>query len=235
MASTITAEGYPTDQQTSIRWATAGTELLLETVRGLSDSDLDQPSALPDWTRRYVCAHLARNAEALERLLTWARTGVETLMYPSAEARETGIQESAAAEPSALRADLETACNGFLAACTALPEDAWSATVRSRTLEIPATVVPWYRVREVWIHAADLMAGVSFNDFPVDISSALITELTTGLSARGSVDLHLIATDTDEEWTVGSGAVRAAARAGELAAWLTGRVTRPEAELPAWI
>ena len=46
----------------------------------------------------------------------------------------------------------------------------------------------------------------------------------------------LIATDTGNEWTVGSGAgARRRHRAGELAAWLTGRVARPEAELPAWI
>jgi hypothetical protein len=63
----------------------------------------------------------------------------------------------------------------------------------------------------------------------------LITELATGLSTRGAADLHLVASDSGAEWTIGTGTTRVEATAGELAAWLTGRVTRPEAELPAWI
>ena len=32
------------------------------------------PSALPGWTRAHVLTHLARNADAMVNLLTWART-----------------------------------------------------------------------------------------------------------------------------------------------------------------
>ena len=238
MASTITAitpEGFPADHATTIGWARAGTELVLETVRGLSDADLDAPSGLPDWSRRHVCAHLARNAEALGRLLSWARTGVETAMYPSSEARDADIMQSATAAPAELRADLEAACAAFQTACDDLPEEAWTATVRSRTLMIPASVIPWFRVREVWIHGADLDAGIGFDAVPIDVATALISELTTGLTNRGAIDLRLVATDADRQWTVGSGAIRVEASLAELVAWLTGRVSRPEAELPAWI
>jgi maleylpyruvate isomerase len=238
VASTITAlspDGFPTEHATSIEWARAGTELLLQTVRGLSDEDLDGPSGLPDWSRRHVCAHLARNAEALGRLLTWARTGVETPMYPSPEARDADIEEGAQAAAADLRADLDAACETFLTECEDLPETAWSATVRSRTMAIPASAIPWYRAREVWIHTADLDVGVGFDAFPPDIASALITELATGLSSRGAVDLRLVATDLDREWTVGSGATVVEASTAELSAWLTGRATRTEAELPPWM
>lgn len=235
MASTITAEGYPTDHTATIEWARDGTAALLNAVATLSDADLDAPSRLPDWSRRHVCAHVARNAEGLGRLLTWARTGVETAMYASPEAREADIDRSALAEPSELRSDLAATAATFLVSCDELSADAWASTVRTMRGEIPASVVPWYRVREVWIHAADLDAGVGFTDFPVDVSAALITELTTGLARREAADLHLVATDVQQQWMVGSGTVAVEATAGELAEWLTGRTTRPEAELPPWI
>lgn len=235
MASTITADGFPDDPHRNIEWARAGTALLRDTVRGLHDDELDAPSRLPGWSRRHVVAHVARNAEALCRLLTWARTGVETLMYPSPQDRDADIMRSAEGEPAALRADLERTAAAFLTACDDLPAEAWRATVRTMQRPIPASVVPWYRVREVWIHSADLDAGVDFRDFPADVSAALVTELTTGLTARQAANLRLIATDSGAEWTVGDGSVQVAARAGELAEWLTGRVKRPEAELPPWI
>ena len=235
MAITITADGYPTDHQTTIAWAREGTAFLLNTVAALSDDELDAPSALPDWNRRHVCAHVARNAEALGRLLAWARTGVETPMYPSAEERAADIERTSQAPAADVRNDLVLASSTFLDACEDLPSKAWTATVRTMARDIPASVVPWYRVREVWIHAADLGASVGFADFPPVVSAALVTELSTGLGRRSAADLRLIATDTGEQWTVGSGAVRVAATVSELAEWLTGRATRPEAELPPWI
>ncbi|MDP9427768.1 MAG: maleylpyruvate isomerase N-terminal domain-containing protein, partial [Actinomycetota bacterium] len=72
----------------------------------LTDEELDRPSLLPGWGRRHVLAHVARNADALLNLLTWARTGAETPMYPSAEARDAGIAETAALEAPRLRAEL---------------------------------------------------------------------------------------------------------------------------------
>ena len=65
---------------------------LLGTARIIEDGDLRAESLLPGWTRAHVLAHLANNADALVNLLTWARTGVETPMYASPEAREAGIE-----------------------------------------------------------------------------------------------------------------------------------------------
>ena len=235
MAFTITAEGYPTDHQTTIAWAREGTEFLLNAVAALSDDELDAPSALPDWTRRHVCAHVARNAEALGRLLAWARTGVETPMYPSAEEREADIERTSQAPADDIRTDLALASTAFLSACDDFPSRAWTATVRTMAREIPAAVVPWYRVREVWIHAADLGASVGFADFPAAVSAALVTELSTGLGTRSAADLLLVGTDVGQEWTVGAGTVRVEAPVAELAEWLTGRTTRAEADLPTWL
>ena len=76
-------------------WVGHGTDLLLRTLRTLPDADLDGPSALPGWTRRYLLAHLVANADALRNLAAWARTGVETPMYASPAQRERDIATGA--------------------------------------------------------------------------------------------------------------------------------------------
>ena len=63
---------------------------------GLPDAAFAEPSALPDWTRGHVVAHVALNALALTRLVHWAATGVETPMYASPEARNADIAAHAA-------------------------------------------------------------------------------------------------------------------------------------------
>jgi maleylpyruvate isomerase len=69
----------------------ASTDRLLATVDGLDDAALRAPSLLPGWTRAHVLTHIARNADGLVNLVTWARTGEETPMYASTQARDTAI------------------------------------------------------------------------------------------------------------------------------------------------
>ena len=236
VAATITEHGYPNDHATNVELARAGTAFFLDTVARISDAELDAASELPDWTRRHVIAHVARNAEGVCRLLSWARTGEPNPMYPSPEFREAGIEASAKAAPAELRADVAATGSAFLTDCDALPEAAWSSLVETtRSGPVPAAVVPWFRSREVWIHAADLGVGVRFADFPARMNAGLVTELATGLNARAAADLTLVASDTDQQWTMGGGATRVEATLAELAEWLTGRMTRPEADLPPWI
>src|SRR4051794_8221330 len=55
-----------------LEWMHNGTQLFLDAVDRLSDSELDAQSPLEGWQRRHVIGHVARNAEALGRLLDWA-------------------------------------------------------------------------------------------------------------------------------------------------------------------
>src|SRR6476661_3940042 len=89
----------------AVQWWKAGERAVGRLVEELTDDDLTSPSALPGWSRAYVVAHLARNADALINLLDWARTGVETPMYPSREVRNADIAATAALPPDALRSD----------------------------------------------------------------------------------------------------------------------------------
>jgi maleylpyruvate isomerase len=65
--------------------------LLQRRVGRRTEADLAGPSLLLGWPRRTVVAHVARNADALVNQLTWARTGEESPMYASTQARDTAI------------------------------------------------------------------------------------------------------------------------------------------------
>jgi len=88
-----------------LAWWRDGERTLHTAVEALPDPDLAGPSLLPGWSRQTLLAHLARNADALVNLLTWARTGVETPMYASAGARDEEIAETAARPASEVRAE----------------------------------------------------------------------------------------------------------------------------------
>lgn len=228
------------DTTRTLPWMRTGTQRLLEQVAGLSDIELAEPSALPEWSRAHLVAHLARNAEALLRLVTWARTGVETPMYPSREARAADIAESAGHPPARLRAELSATAADLDAALAALTPDQWGAQVRSALgRPLPAAQVPWMRVREVWLHAVDLGAGAEVADVPDGVVDLLLDEVTATLSAAdGCPSATLAPVDRDGRWRLGSGDHEAvvAAPAATLVGWLTGRTTLPGApDLPPWL
>ncbi len=182
----------------------AGEEHFLAQVASLDDAELARPSALPGWDRAHVVAHVARNADAVGNLFTWARTGAETPMYASAEARNAGIEASSAQAPAALRDDVAAASARLLAAVDDLPAEAWRAAVRTgRGRLITATDVPWMRVRETWVHAVDLAAGAAFADLPRAVTGALIDEVAAGLAGRDDCPPVVIHADGGGRWRLG--------------------------------
>src|SRR5579875_2883000 len=92
-----------TKPEQTLSWMRDGTERLLGDLASLSDQELEDPSLLPGWSRRYLVSHVAANADALRNLVHWARTGEERRMYASPEAREAGIRAGAARPTAELR------------------------------------------------------------------------------------------------------------------------------------
>ncbi len=153
------------DLDTARQWWADGDRAVVRALDGLTDDDLREPSALPGWTRAHVVAHLARNADALVNLCTWARTGVETPMYPSREARDAAIEATAAVPADALRADFRDAEARLAEAVAVLPAEAWGRPVRNgQGRTVAAREIPWMRAKELWVHGVDLDAGLSFAD-----------------------------------------------------------------------
>jgi maleylpyruvate isomerase len=225
--------------QTALRWWTDGELVVAGHVDRLTDDELTADSALPGWSRAHVVAHLARNADALVNLLTWARTGVETPMYPSRAARDAGIEATAALPPAELRADYAAACDQLAEAIEAMPAEAWTAEVRSgQGAPIPASAVPWMRAKEVWVHGTDLRAGLAFADLPSDVCAALVDDVLGLFAARDQApDVTIVATDVDRTW--GSGGSRVEGPVTAVAAWLTrsdaSRLSGDVPPPPAWL
>ena len=78
------ADVTPTLTQ-ALAWAADGAAHLRGMMTRMGDDAFAKPSSLPDWTRAHVLTHVARNADAMVNLVTWARTGVPTPAYPSRE------------------------------------------------------------------------------------------------------------------------------------------------------
>jgi maleylpyruvate isomerase len=224
-----------------------GEAFLAGQVARLDDAAVAEPCALPGWSRGHLLAHLARNADALGNLLTWARTGVETPMYPSAEHRAADIEASSHQAPGPLREDMAAASARLVAAVDDLPAAAWDAPVRTaRGRPITAAEVPWMRIRESWVHGVDLAAGATWADLPPEVVADLIAEVAGGLAGREDCPaMRLVPEGTGDPWVIGPAgageAVEVTGPAPDLLAWLIGRsdgagtlvATTPDGRPPA--
>ena len=187
---------------TAREWLDHGTQLFLAELDRLSDSDLNAGSALPGWTRRHLVAHVHYNAQALGRLLTWARTGAEARMYEGTEQRAAEIEAGAALPPERLRDLVHESAQILADDMDSLPATKWGASVltaHGRT--VPATEIVWMRAREVAVHSIDLATGLTFSALPEQLNTALALDVVTKRAGKGE--------------------------AAELAEWLTGRSAQP--------
>lgn len=206
-----------------LAWWRDGEQTLAAAVSALPDADLAGPSLLPGWTRQTLLAHLGLNADALVNLLTWARTGVETPMYASAQARDDEIAETAARPAAEVRAEFAAGQARLAEAVGQMPGTAWQAQVRNgQGRMVPAAEVPWMRMRETWVHVVDLAGPVTFADIPAEVTTALVDNIVSGWQAREDVSgLAFAATDTGQRW--GDGPRVISARRADLLAWMAGR------------
>jgi maleylpyruvate isomerase len=221
---------------------------LMETVRGLDDRSVHQPSLLPGWTRAHVLTHLARNADGYVNLLRWARTGVEHAMYPSAADREAAIEEGAVRGHRLLEEDLIASCTRFNEACRGLPSSAWSTEVLAAPGKpIRAHEILRSRLLEVWVHLVDLDRGFGFDDIPEPDVEHLLEDAVRQFVGRpdtpGVTLTVVFSEDRPRTWELGRPKARARrvhGRPGTVLGWLLGRTGghRLEGEvpeLPTWL
>jgi len=143
------------------------TERMVVAVGDLSDADVREDSQLPGWTRGHVITHVARNADGLRNLLNWARTGIETPAYESAEVRNAEIDEGADRSVIGLLADLSGSAAAFSAAVEVMPEETWDFKVNILgSQEFPAEEVLLKRLCELVLHHTDLGIGYTPDDWP---------------------------------------------------------------------
>jgi uncharacterized protein (TIGR03083 family) len=179
-------------------WLDDATRLMLRAIDSLDDGDFALPSALPGWTFAHIVAHLHFNAEAITRLMQWARTGIETPMYSSMAQRNADIEAGAVLPARELRGLLHASARALDDSFDSLAPPQWEhVVVTAQGRSVPATELVWMRFREVAIHGIDLGRGISFVNLPAEAVAKLVDEIVAKRLAVGE--------------------------APALAAWLTGR------------
>lgn len=228
----------------AVRHATAA---LFDTVDDLDEAAFHGPSTLTGWTRGHVVSHLARNADGLVNLLSWARTGIESPMYASDADRDADIEEGAHRLAQVQQEDLRAADERFHMAAEAMSETDWEASVTNRQgVPVPAALVPWMRLTEVLVHHVDLRRGCDFDrvlELAGDQAERLVDCVVTPFVDRPDVPatrLDVELPDGEERtWLLGDGDDRTEVRiaAAPALAWLTGRdkVAAGLPRLPAWL
>ncbi|WP_406640662.1 maleylpyruvate isomerase N-terminal domain-containing protein [Amycolatopsis sp. WGS_07] len=193
-------------------------------AEAMPETAFGEPSALPGWTRAHLFTHLARNADALGNLLTWAETRVEQSMYGPGNARDDEIEAGAGRAPAQIVADLVASGKRLTDHAARLPDEAWSARVRHRHGgELTGADVLTLRLSETTIHLADLDGGHDFDSATALLGEHLDAVVATLIRMCPRPLPSFRITDGVRTWTLGDGGELVTGTPGTVLAWLTGR------------
>lgn len=180
------------------------TDALIETIESLPEGAQFEPSLCAGWTRGHVITHIARNAEGIGNLVTWAVTRVETPMYASAEARNAAIEAGAGRSMKTLRDDVRNASTWLGLGARALsPKDDETLLMIHGTMPDRASGLATRRLREVVYHHVDLLAGYGFADAPPEQVAFFLTGEINTLAARPEAPPMILRTEDGMDYVVG--------------------------------
>ncbi len=214
------------DPSTGIEGVRTSTQALEHTISALTDEQARGPSLLPDWSRGHVLTHIARNADALVNLVTWARTGVRTPMYPSRDERNAVIAAQAGRSADELRLDVHASHERFLDALAELDARSWEAELvwgaHDRTGS--AAAIPFLRRTEVEVHHIDVDLDYTLAHWPEDFVEALLRDIADESTVRDDfVGCVLVANDDEGRWVIAGGGPEVTGPPPALLGWLIGR------------
>lgn len=207
---------------------TVATQRLLGDTISVSDEDWRAPSRLPEWSRGHVASHIARQADAICRLASWARTGQRQEMYASPEQRSIEIEEGSRRSGLDLQIDLDTSAERLGEAWELLGLDnAWDAIVEMRGgLQVPARLLPLARLLEVAIHHVDLDIGYEISDLDPQTAEWLLEWCSFRLRSRVEFPKLELRSYSGFSITVGSAGdpIPISGSSPNLLGWLMNRV-----------
>ena len=215
--------------------------LLISTAAGLDDETIRVPSLCEGWTRAHVLSHIARNADALGNLASWAVTGTPRAMYGSPESRDADITAGSTRGAVEVLTDLKDSAARFASAAAGLDGAPEKAEVEMRGGRVVrGAQLPTLRLLEVVFHHVDLDAGYTFADadpgFVTRAISIAVQRFMTGAQVP-SVTLH---GEQGQTWSLGDGAHDVSGTNAALLLWLArGRAygvssAAPLPVLPSW-
>lgn len=152
--------GSPIPRQ-RIEGATTAHRRLEESLKGLTDEMVRQPTPLPGWTVGHLLTHVARNADGLAGIVEAAQRGEVGVQYPGGAEQRNGDIEAGHARPAAeLIADVRQANRRLEDAWQSTDEETWATAIGQRAAG-PMSVADFVflRWREVEVHRADLGFG----------------------------------------------------------------------------
>jgi maleylpyruvate isomerase len=215
-----------------LRGARAAHDTLRESISKLRDADIRRPSRLPDWSMGHVLTHLARNADGHCNMFEGAARGTVYAQYPGGvKQRVDEIQRGARRRAKDIVADIESTMARLEAHWDAATDDMWqSGRCRSFGGEMPLSIQPFRRWREVEVHHHDLGTKFTWADWSDAYVTRELDEAIATLPSRISGPLALRSTDSADVWTVPDNSCSVVEVRGprrQLLAWLVGRYDDP--------
>ena len=195
--------------------------LLISTAAALDDETIRVTSLCGGWTRAHVLSHIARNADALGNLVSWAVTGTPRAMYGSPESRDADITAGSTRGAVEVLTDLKDSAARFASAAAGLDGAPEKADVEMRSGRVVrGAQLPTLRLLEVVFHHVDLDAGYTFADadprFVTRAISIAVQRFMTSAQVL-SITLH---GEEGKTWSLGDGAHDVSGTNAALLLWL---------------
>ncbi|MBK8463359.1 MAG: maleylpyruvate isomerase family mycothiol-dependent enzyme [Nigerium sp.] len=199
------------------------TQSLLRDTLALDDADWRAPSLLPGWSRAHVATHIARNADALRRVIAAARGGDPAPLYPSENTKYNDIERGAERSGLDLHVDLDTSA-GELATFADRVQD-WMMPVKFFGGEYPLSVIMLVRLQEVSMHHLDLDCGFTWDSIEPVPANWLLQWMLMLIRDDPTLPAFEVISSTGESARIGGAGVprKVSGPDAALWAWLTGR------------
>jgi maleylpyruvate isomerase len=217
------------------------THRLVRTASRLDDLTIREASLCEGWTRAHVLSHIARNADGLTNLVSWAVTGTPVAMYASPVARDADIAAGSARSAREILTDLTESAARFASAAPGLAGPAERTEVELRTgRRVLGGRLPTLRLLEVVFHHVDLNAGYTFADADPGFVRRAIANAVTRLDSSDPRPSVLLRGDSGDKWSLGDGTQEVTGTSAALLLWLArgdeAGVSSQDAlpVLPAW-
>ena len=217
------------------------TSLLIRTAAGLDDETIRAASLCEGWTRAHVLSHIARNADALGNLASWAITGTPRAMYDSPTSRDADIVAGSTRGAQEIFTDLEDSAARFASATTGLAGAPEQAEVEMRGgRKVLGGQLPTLRLMEVVFHHVDLNAGYTFADADPGFVKRAVTIAIERFRRSDQEPSITLRGDEGDVWSIGDGAQDVTGSNAALLLWLArgeaGGVSSegPLPGLPSW-